>query len=283
MRQLKKTQIHGHRGCRGYHPENTINGFLFALELGVDAIEMDVVISKDHKVVVSHEPFMHHKKCLKPEFVAFSANNQHDFILYQMDYEIIKTFDCGTLKHPAYPKSMSYPAYKPLLSEVIAATKNNRAEPKSKFLYNIEIKSEPRQQGISQPDYHTYANLVLDTIIQCRIEEHTVVQSFDKEMLSTIRKINSNLPLALLIEDDKDPYEHIKELGFKPDIFSCQYQFLSEKIVASLHQQNIAVYAFTVNNRQDIINMLNFNVEGIITDYPDLALRLRDTYIKPEK
>lgn len=283
MRQLKKTQIHGHRGCRGYHPENTINGFLFAIELHVDAIELDVVISRDHQVVVSHEPYMHHKKCLQPGFIPFTAVQQKDFNLYRMHYELIKTFDCGSLPNPAYPNSIAYSACKPLLLEVIEATANITAARKSPLLYNIEIKSEAGQEGISQPNYQTYANLVLNIIIENGIEQHTVIQSFDKEMLRTLRQMNCNLPLSLLVEDDTNPFNHIKQLGFKPEIFSCQYHYLSEQIVASLHQQDIAVYAFTVNNRQDIICMLDYQVDAIITDYPDVALSLRNTHIKPEK
>src|SRR3972149_2846181 len=64
---VKKTDIQGHRGCRGLMPENTIPGFIKAIELGVSTLEMDVVISKDKKVVVSHEPFLSHEICLTPE------------------------------------------------------------------------------------------------------------------------------------------------------------------------------------------------------------------------
>jgi glycerophosphoryl diester phosphodiesterase len=81
----KKTEIHGHRGCRGYFPENTLQGFLHAATLDIDAIEMDVVISKDHEVVVSHELYMHRKKCLWPRFetnikgtgtIAYAVSNE---------------------------------------------------------------------------------------------------------------------------------------------------------------------------------------------------------------
>ena len=63
---LFRPQIHGHRGCRGLRPENTLPAFLHALELGVDVLEMDVVISADQQVVVSHEPWLSSLLCLDP-------------------------------------------------------------------------------------------------------------------------------------------------------------------------------------------------------------------------
>jgi len=89
----KKTDIQGHRGCRGLMPENTIPGFIKAIELGVTTLEMDVVISKDKKVVVSHEPFLSHEICLTPDGKEISEADEKSYNLFQMTYDEIKTME----------------------------------------------------------------------------------------------------------------------------------------------------------------------------------------------
>src|ERR1700722_10115930 len=131
--------IYGHRGARGLFPENTLEGFRYAAGLGIYGIEMDVVISADKKVVVSHEPWMNPKTCTKPD------NSKINFLrrknLYRMDYETIKQYDCGLRGNIGFPEQKKMAAYKPLLGEVIQKTEdflNNKGLPK--VVYNIEIK-----------------------------------------------------------------------------------------------------------------------------------------------
>lgn len=279
----KKTEIHGHRGCRGYFPENTLPGFLHAIDLNVDAIELDVVITKDHKVVVSHEPFMHHKKCLWPNLNPISKAEQENLYLYQMNYHDIKSFDCGIISHPDYPLAKSMKAHKPALDEVIEAVENKLKLQEISLKYNIEIKSEQTQIGYGQPDYKTFTDLVLNVINNYNISERTIIQSFDKEILRCVAQADKKIPLSLLIEDDMEPQLHIKELGFKPHILASDYIFLNEKSIKGLQQQEIKVYAFTVNKLDDIQKMLDINVDAIITDYPDVAILARNSYKNPEK
>jgi glycerophosphoryl diester phosphodiesterase len=280
----KKTEIHGHRGCRGYFPENTLQGFIHAISLNTDAIEMDVVISQDHQVVVSHEHFMHHKKCLKPNLKKITKEEEKSLFLYQMDYTVIKDFDCGLLPHPSFPLVKNMVAYKPLLSEVIEhVEKACLGMARLPIIYNIEIKSEVSMIGKAQPDYDTFVQLVIDIIYKFRIENRVVIQSFDKEILKTIKKAYPNLALSLLIEDDLDPFFHIKELGFLPTVLASDYNYLNAENVLKLQLQNIRVFAFTVNQLKSINEMLAFGVDAIISDYPDIAANCANNYIYPEK
>src|ERR1700734_2086159 len=120
-------KIFGHRGARGVFPENTLEGFLYAAKLGVYGIEMDVVISADKKVVVSHEPWMNPKTCTKPDNSRVSFLRRKN--LYRMNYATIKQYDCGLRGNPDFPDQKKIPAYKPLLSEIISKledfTRNN--------------------------------------------------------------------------------------------------------------------------------------------------------------
>ena len=134
------TAVYGHRGARGIYPENTLEGFLYAAHLGLDGIELDVVISKDNKVVVSHEPWMNPKTCTKPNLSKVSFLRRKN--LFRMNYSDIKQYDCGLRGNPDFPKQQKIAAYKPLLSEVIQQVEDTLGkEPHPIPIYIIEIKS----------------------------------------------------------------------------------------------------------------------------------------------
>ena len=280
MLKYKKTEIHGHRGCRGYFPENTIEGFIHALSLDTDAIEMDIVISKDMQIVVSHEHFMHHKKCLWPNLKSISKEQAASLLLYEMDYNEIKRFDCGLLPHQNYPLMKSIGAFKPLLKEVInQVEKACKVLNRTPIIYNIEIKSEPALVGVVQPEYETYVNSILDTLAPFNLKNRLVIQSFDKKILSTLKHKNNHIPLSLLVEDEKNPLDHIHELGFLPQIFASDYIYLNQQNIDALHAQKVKVYAFTVNKIESLNHMLSLGVDALITDYPDIAARCVNNYI----
>lgn len=249
-----------------------MQGFIRALSLNTDAVELDVVISKDLQVVVSHEPFMHHKKCLKPDMKAITKAEEKAFTLFKMDYEEIQRFDCGLKSHPNFPLLHTSKAYKPLLKEVIAALEKACTETGRKpIVYNIEIKSEAAFVGISQPGYTLFVELVLGAIERFEIKGRVIIQSFDKEILRALKKMNSTIPLSLLIEDELDPFIHIHNLGFKPEILASDFLYLSEENTHKLQAEQIKVFAFTVNKTEDINRLLSYGVDAIITDYPDIA------------
>src|ERR1700757_4808979 len=112
-------EIHGHRGARGYYPENTITSFIEAIKLGVTAIELDVVISKDMQVVVSHEAWMNEAFCSRPDGMEVESNSRAKYNLFKMKYEEIVKFDCGNRGNTEFPLQQPMPEHKPLLSEVI--------------------------------------------------------------------------------------------------------------------------------------------------------------------
>jgi glycerophosphoryl diester phosphodiesterase len=134
----KEIDIQGHRGCRGLLPENSLPAFEKAIDLGVNTLELDIAITKDNKVVVSHEPFMNPVICYNLEGKSIPDSLEKYYNLYKMNYEDIKEFDCGSKFHPRYPKQVKLKTYKPLLSEVFDLVTSKNSDPK----FNIEIKSE---------------------------------------------------------------------------------------------------------------------------------------------
>ena len=142
-------ETEGHRGCRGLLPENTIQGFKHAIELGVTTIEMDVVISQDHQVVVSHEAFFNHEITTRPDGTFVKENEEKSFNIYKMDYDQVKAFDVGLKIHPRFPFQEKAKANKPTLEEVIGFCESYTKELSvSPIRYNIEIKSMPATDGV---------------------------------------------------------------------------------------------------------------------------------------
>lgn len=269
--------LEGHRGCRGLMPENTVPAFLKALDLGVNTLEMDVVISKDNQVVVSHEPYFNAAFSIDPEGKPVSKNEQKKLILYQMTYADIKRYDVGSNGNPAYPEQQKLKTYKPLLSEVIdQAEAYRKAKNLPVFHYNIEIKSEPSEYYRSQPEPAAFCNLVQAIVKKQLPPERVVIQSFDFAILKQWKKeaVAGKYPsvrLSALVENLRSPEKNLEELGFKPDVYSPHYRLLTKDKIARLHEQSIDVIPWTVNQRDDMIRLKKWGVDGLITDYPDRA------------
>ena len=276
---MNKIDIQGHRGCRGLMPENTIPAFIKALDLGVHTLELDVVISKDKEVVVSHEPFFNHLISTGPDGGSITEENEKEHNLYRLTYEDIKTYDVGLKGHPGFPEQEKISVYKPLLSDVISqcdayAKKKNRPLP----IYNIEIKRVKQLDYYFSPPVEEFVDLVLAEINEHGISDRVVVQSFDLESLRFAREKYPLIPLALLIENEKSPEENINELGFIPDIYSSYFKFLDDKTVDYCHSKQIKVIPWTVNDEQDIKQMLMLKVDGIISDYPDRVSKVLESF-----
>ena len=109
----------GHRGCRGLMPENTIPAFIKAVDLNVTTLEMDAMITKDKKVIISHDPYFNHDITTKPDGSYLNPAEEKSYTLYNMNYEDVLKYDVGMKPNPHFPQQQKLPAVKPLLSSVI--------------------------------------------------------------------------------------------------------------------------------------------------------------------
>lgn len=269
--------IQGHRGCRGILPENTMEGFIKALEIGVTTLEMDVVISKDKQVVVSHEPYFSHVISTSPSGKKITRKSEQQHNIYQLDYDEIKQYDVGMRTPTRFPEQKSIPAFKPLLSEVIARSEEFVDHHKLKEpYYNIEIKRKPEMDSIFHPDVDEFTQLVVDQVYASEIADRTCIQSFDLESLRRVKEIAPELTTALLIENNKSFEENLTSLGFTPDIYSPYFKLVSQELVDSCKEQGIRIIPWTVNEEKDMIRMVELKVDGIITDYPQVLVALLD-------
>lgn len=271
--------IEGHRGCRGLMPENTIEAFLHALTYKVNTLELDVCISKDKKVVVSHEPYMNSLFCSHPSGIPVLKNEEKNLNLYQMEYDEIMKFDTGKRGNKNFPVQEKLSTFKPLLKDVFETIEAYIKKNNLKLVnYNIEIKSEKEEYGVSQPEVAEFSNLVYEIINQYIPAERIVLQSFDFEVLKywhkNIENKNYNkVKLAALVET-KGVKPTFKELGFLPDIFSPYYKLLTKGKVRKCHSKGVQVIPWTVNDLEAMKKIKEMGTDGLITDYPNIASKL---------
>lgn len=263
----------GHRGCRGLMPENTIPAMINALGLGVSTLEMDVVITKDKKVILSHEPWFGEDITTKPDGSFMGPREERKFNIYWMTYEQTQTFDVGMKPHPRFPKQEKMKITKPLLSDVIDSVNQSMMTRRRPFpYYNIEIKSNPLGDGVFHPVPEEFVDLVMAVINEKGIADHVIIQSFDFRSLKYLHTKYPDIKTAVLVEaTDKRSFEEIKkDLGFAPSVYSPAWQLVSSKLVTAFHNNHCKVIPWTVNDKATINKLKEMGVDGIISDYPDL-------------
>lgn len=275
---LPRFDIQGHRGARGMKPENSIPAFLAALDSGVTTLEMDVVISADSQVVVSHEPWMSAAICMDTLGKPISLKSEKKFNLYKMTYEQIRGFDCGSRGNDKFPEQEKMKTAKPLLSDVIIAVENHiKNFSRYEVDYSIEIKSEKGLDRKFQPSPAVFSDLVFRLIDQYLPLNRVVIQSFDFRVLKYWHEKHPEVRLAALVENLKTIDENLIDLGFTPSVYSPEYKLLSKDEVRRCHYLKMRVIPWTVNDIAEMLALKAWNVDGFITDYPNRAARFRRT------
>lgn len=267
----------GHRGARGLAPENTIPAFSKALDYDVVTLELDLAVSADSQLVVSHEPWFNHAICKQPNGNPIGEADERRFNIYELPYSKIKQFDCGTLRNPRFAHQQTQPAHKPLLHEVVmAADSFCKARGKPLVRFNIEIKSQPDWYRKFCPPPAEFAKLVLAELKRVGIEARSTVQSFDPAALIAVHQLSPAQTTAILVEDPlATPQSMVTKLGFVPTIYSPYHVFVTKAVVAACHQQNMQVIPWTVNEETDMDTLISRGVDGLISDYPDRMAAVR--------
>ena len=272
--------LQGHRGARGLAPENTIPAFRRALEIGVTTLEMDVAISGDGKVVVSHEPWMAHEICSLPSGEPVPEDEEREHNLYRMPYAEIEQYDCGRRRHPDFPRQETQPAVKPLLRDVIATAETYVADhDRPLVFYNVEIKSQPDGDETFHPPPETFARRVLDVVHERGVASRTTIQSFDPRALRATNRLRAErnaeeaVRLALLVGRGADGSlpDYLEQLGFVPTVYSPGHRSVDAPLLRTAHERGLQVVPWTVNERKAMRRLIRLGVDGLITDYPDVG------------
>lgn len=269
-------EVHGHRGCRGLLPENTIPAFIKATELGCDWLEMDVVLNADSEVVVSHEPWMDRRICLDPNGDSIPHGQDREANIHRMSTVEMQRYDCGSREQTEFPQQKHLKVHKPLLREVVEAVDEHiLMNGLNEVGYNIEIKSEPQWIGVYQPQQDELARRVIDAVHATGITRRTIIQSFDTAVLEAIHELDPRIPTALLVEH-VDLEKDLAKLSFRPAYYSPAFDGVDAALADRLRERDIGLLVWTVDRKEDMQRMIDLNVDGIITDYPDRLIDLLD-------
>jgi glycerophosphoryl diester phosphodiesterase len=270
-----KFDLQGHRGARGLRPENSIPAFLLALDSGVTTIELDLAVTKDSQLIVSHEPWMSAAICLQKDGAAIKAKDERKFNIFRLTYDEVKQFDCGSKGNSLFPEQEKMPVSKPLLRDVIIAIEDHiRSYTQYEVDYNIEIKTTPDGDGKFHPSPEVFSDLVYNLLDEYLPMERIVIQSFDFRVLKYWHTKYPAIRLAALVENKKSIESNLSALGFKPSIYSPEFVLLTRERVRFLQRQKIRVIPWTVNEVADMKKIREMGVDGFITDYPDRAAKL---------
>ncbi len=239
---MKRPVVIAHRGASAYAPENTMSAFRKALDMGAEGIELDVHLSKDGHPVVIHD-----------EKIDRTSNGKglvKDFTL-----EELRTFDFGSWFSPEYAGERI-----PTLEEVLELLE------KWDGLLNIEIKS-----GIVI--YPGIEKKLVELVRKYNMEHKVIYSSFNHYSLAELKRIDPDAKIGLLYGEGLiDPWEYALRVGAYA-IHPVFYAVVPE-IVKGCRENGIAVNVFTVDHPDHISRMVDAGVDGIITNVPDIALKV---------
>jgi glycerophosphoryl diester phosphodiesterase len=255
--------VHGHRGARAVRPENTIPAFEYAIEAGVDVLELDMAVTKDDVLVVSHDPTLNPTICKGP--AAASA-------IRTLTLKELRQWDCGALRNPRFPKQIPVPGTViPTLDEVFALA------PRGKFDFNIETKIFADHPEYT-PSPEKFARLVLDCVRRNRLESRVIVQSFDFRTLHAMKTLAPGMRLAALYEKGAESFVDVaRRAGAR--IISPEAQLVTPQKVAAAHAAGLEVVAWTANTRSEWDALVAAGVDAIISDDPAALI----AYLKEKK
>ncbi|PRS80304.1 MULTISPECIES: glycerophosphodiester phosphodiesterase [unclassified Bacillus (in: firmicutes)] len=241
------TKIFAHRGFKGIYPENTMIAFEQALHSGADGIELDVQLTKDGKLAVIHDEKLNRTTNMKG-------------LVKDHTYEELKA---GDASHSFYEETGAVSI--PLLEEVLELVTQQ-----SSLIINIELKNSIyRYPGIEEK--------VKEQIEHFQIEDRVLVSSFHHGSLALFHKLMPHVELAVLTMDViHQPEMYLKTVparGYHPNIKGAG---VTKEVVSALRAAQQVIRPFTVNSEKQMKSMFSLGVDGIFTDFPDRAVKIRE-------
>ena len=262
-------EVQGHRGARTVLPENTIPGFEYALDVGVDTLELDMGVTKDNVVIVNHDQKINPKICQMKDGSPVGDN----LWVRNMTLKEIKQLDCGSKVNPRFKNQTLKPGTEiPTLDEVFKMVKASKAPIAKKVLFNIETKSDPKNP-MAQPKPAEFARLVLKVVKKHKLQDRVTIQSFDHRTLREVKKQAPKIQLAALFEHEPDNWVEATKSA-KADIVSPYFKFLSKEEVKTMQAAGLKVIPWTANDASDWADLIELGVDGIITDDPKPLMKM---------
>ncbi len=283
-------KIYGHRGARGDLPENTLESFKYLFENNINAYETDILISKDFIPVITHD-FR-----LDPSLTKDNEGNwieDENIKIYDLTYEELLKFDVGSLNKLSrygrrFVNQKTLENQKiPKLSELLNLSSKNISE---NLLINLEIKSTPDEENLT-PTPEEMVKLVMQEVNKSTLQNKIIVSSFDWRTLTEMKKLYPEISRAYLtfqqqagIKIKNTIYNRSPWMSYMPffenhelpkiiksqggEAWHPYHKDITKKLVDISHQENLPVNVWTVNKDYDMLKMVEYGVDGIITDYP---------------
>lgn len=253
-------EIQGHRGARWSRPENTLPAFQFAIDAGVDTLELDTVITRDNEVVVAHDLKLNPELCWTEK----GEPLKEDVAIRSQTFNQLQKYDCASHKNPEFPGQVPQKNVRiPRLSDVLALVKATQREVR----LNIETKIDPSTPDLT-PSPEEFVRLVDAVIKKSGLEKRVVIQSFDPRTLQAATKLKLPYELSLLLESRPKPALEEAAKMFSAKIISPDYHWITAQDVRRLHAAGVKIIPWTVNDKADWQKMMDLGVDGIITDNP---------------
>ncbi len=281
--------IQGHRGARGVLPENTLPGFVRALEIGVSTLELDCAITADGIAVVSHDA------ALNPDITRLDGRwiAQRGPAINTLSYGALSRYDVGAIR-PGSAYARRFPIQQrldnvriPRLSEVFALAASVGAE---HVRFNIETKIDPTHPELSAGP-EQFVQTIMAEVIAAGLQARTTIQSFDWRTLAVVQRKFPGVATACLTtqrvgddnvmptRDQASPWTnglHFYDYRSVPkmvhaaggNIWSPRFQDLDSATIADAQALGLTVIPWTVNGREDMARLIDWGVNGLISDYP---------------
>lgn len=259
----EKILVHGHRGARAMYPENTLPAFEYAIGQGADVLEMDLAVTKDGVLVISHDPHINPEICTGPH---------PGIAIHELTLAELKQYDCGALRNPRFPQQHPVPGTRmPTLDEVL------NLSPRGNFQFNIETKSFPDHPELT-PTPEVFAQLMLKQIRKHKVEKRVIMQSFDFRTLLAMKKLAPEIRRAALYEGTPRSFVDIAKEA-DASIISPEASLVRAEQVKESHAARLEVVPWTVNTPQAWQKLIDAGVDAIITDDPAALI----AYLKVQK
>lgn len=269
----KEILVHGHRGARAWRPENTIPAFQFAIDHGVDVLELDLAVTKDNVLVVSHNPTL----TLNPEHPGERVCKGPALALgtpiHAMTLAEVRQYDCGSVALSTFSTQVAVPGTKVATFDEVLDLANG-----SKAQFNVETKSFPNHPELT-PTPADFVALIVAAIRKHNVDPTRIIlQSFDWRTLAEMRKQYPAIRLSALVgrpqydalmghtDPAKDFAVIAKETG--AEIVSPDWMLVTPEQVEAAHKAGAQVAPWTPNTPEAWQKMADAKVDAIISDDP---------------
>lgn len=255
-------EIHGHRGARSIYPENTLDGFHYAIEVGADFIEIDVHMSRDGEIIIHHDKSINEKNCSIPDEIAFKYSN--NFSIRKMNSWDLAKVDCG-LVNPNFPKQIpSSGAFIPTMKNLFEMIIQMRSLNANKVNINLEFKTKWWE---SDKYIRKMVNEALRVVDAYGFRHRTMIQSFDRDVVKYAKEVAPDIRNHYLsISGSKKLVENLVDWGLNG--ISVRSKRVTSRLVKSYHNAGLMVIPWTSNSPKEWDKLIRAGVDGIITDDP---------------